>query len=185
MEKEKILYDSNEAAKKINVSGWVSSDGHFYGDDEHLARWAGCTHQICECGNEHNKSRTMCNACWEKELDKRYNEKPFKVWDKIEPLTIHREEIWFFNENELRDYIVDNSINFEDLQLVICEPNYAREIDYDDFNCDILPEDTYLHEVFPELSEAIESVNEIIRKNEVALSWSGGRYRTKYEACKV
>jgi hypothetical protein len=65
--------------------------------------------------------------------------------------------------------------------LVICEPNYAWEIN-DDYYCDILPEDHTLADVYPELADAIEKVNEMIRKKETPLSWGAGKYRTSYSA---
>lgn len=180
---EKILYD-DKAAQIKTVTGWVSSHNRFYGDDEDLARWDGCTHKICNCGNEFEKRSTMCGDCWSKKSKERYDKKPFKKWDGVEPLTIQGQEIWFFHKHELLDYICDEGIDPKDLMLVICEPNYASELS-DEIYCDELPEDTYIDDVFPELAEAIENVNKIIRENKTVLSWGEGEYRTKYEVNKV
>lgn len=65
---------------------------------------------------------------------------------------------------------------------MICEPNYAWEIEPDEYYCDDLPEDRTLDDVYPELAEAIEKVNELIRKEEKPLSWGAGKYRTSYAA---
>lgn len=46
-EKKIIPYDSPEAASFKTVTGWVSSDGIFCGNDEHVARYRGCTHIKC------------------------------------------------------------------------------------------------------------------------------------------
>jgi hypothetical protein len=65
MEDEKvIMYDSQEAAThRTDISGWVSRDGGFYADNEHLARWAGCTHMTCECGKPYIKGKVRCDEC--------------------------------------------------------------------------------------------------------------------------
>jgi len=43
--KEIIKYDSPDSAKYVkNIEGWVSKNGKFFGKDEHIARWDGCTH---------------------------------------------------------------------------------------------------------------------------------------------
>jgi hypothetical protein len=60
---------------------------------------------------------------------------------------------------------------------VICEPNYAWQID-PDYYCDILPEDSTLEDVYPELAAAIDEVNKLIRKKEKTMSWRSGKYRT-------
>ena len=48
---------------------------------------------------------------------------------------------------------------------MICEPQYAWEID-PDYYADILPEDYTLDDCYSELAEAIEAANELIRKKE-------------------
>jgi len=63
MTTDKVLYASDEAAQLVTVTGWRSRTGRFYGSDEHLARWDGCTHQICECGAEMPRGFTKCNTC--------------------------------------------------------------------------------------------------------------------------
>jgi len=48
-EPEKIVpYDSAEAASIQTVTGWVSRSGRFWGNDEHMARYDGCTHRKCD-----------------------------------------------------------------------------------------------------------------------------------------
>jgi hypothetical protein len=74
-----------------------------------------------------------------------------------------------------------SDIKPEDLRLVICEPNYAWEID-EDYYCDILPEDQKLDDCYSELAEAIGKVNELVRKKAKPLSWGAGEYRTSYAA---
>ena len=59
---EMILNTSDEAAHFVTgLSGWVSRHGHFYGNDERLARYDGCTHTVCECGKP-------CEKGWDRSL---------------------------------------------------------------------------------------------------------------------
>ena len=66
--KKVIMFDSDEAAQyKTNLSGWVSRDNHFFGEDEHMARYVGCTHRKCEdCGEPTEKGWLVCDNCREK-----------------------------------------------------------------------------------------------------------------------
>ena len=43
-QEEVVMIDDPRAATLVTVTGWRSRDGRFYGDNEHSARWAGCTH---------------------------------------------------------------------------------------------------------------------------------------------
>ena len=54
-QEEVVMIDDPRAATLVTVTGWRSMDGRFYGDNEHAARWAGCTHVKClACGKPTN-----------------------------------------------------------------------------------------------------------------------------------
>jgi hypothetical protein len=108
---------------------------------------------------------------------------PFKERDGQTPLPLYNDDNYFWGEDGLVDYCEMNKINPEDLRLVICEPNYAWEID-DDYYCDILAEDHTLAVAYLQLADAIEKVNELIRKKEKPLSSGAGKYRTTYSATR-
>jgi hypothetical protein len=77
-----VPFDSPEAAKQVTITGWISSDGRFYGDNEHLARYAGCTHRKCRtCDNIVEKCYIYCDSCTHKQALERYNALPTKEWD--------------------------------------------------------------------------------------------------------
>jgi len=177
MEKPKIMYGSDEAAQKVTVTGWKSRNNCFYGDNEHLARWDGCTHQICACGAEMERGYTICRSCSAKKRLEKYEAMPFKEWDGETMLTLHDDDKYFRDEDEVRDYCEMEGIPLEDLHLVICEPQYAWEIG-EDYYCDLLPEDMTLEDCYSELAEAIGKVNDLIRKKEKPISWLGGKFRT-------
>jgi len=64
----------------------------------------------------------------------------------------------------------------EELMLVICEPNYPRQIDSSIWEDD-LPEDG---EITKELQAKLDEVNELI-KILPPLSWSPSKVRTEYK----
>ena len=178
------MFDSDEAAHIATVTGWVSRQGRFYGEAERLARYDGCTHDTCECGNEHEKHLACCNTCRDEHRLKRYNAMPFKEWDGETPLAKHEDDRYFFSEDDLLDYCDSNDVDPEDLRLVICQPNYAHEITGEYFSDD-LPEDQDIGDVWPELADAIEKANELIRKRDKPLSWSEGKFRTEYRKKQI
>ena len=112
------MYDSDEAAQKVTVTGWRSRHGHFCGDNEHLARWNGCTHLICDCGAEMERSYTSCAACRDRKRLENYEAMPFTVWDGQTPLTLHDDHEYFWDEDTLLDYCEMKKIEAEDLRLV-------------------------------------------------------------------
>lgn len=175
---EKILNTSADAATYKTISGWVSRDGRFYGDDERLARWAGCTHLICDCGNEYKKGWTMCQNCRSIKDLERYEARPFKEWDGKEPIYSEALERYFFHDSDLEDYMADEEILPEDLRLVICDPISPRLVE-DDWFQDALPEDQYVDDVASkEVIEAMRKLNELLEKE--VWSWQPGKFRTNY-----
>lgn len=175
---DKVLYDSDEAAQLVAVTGWKSRHGWFYGDNEHLARQNGCTHKLCDCGDEMEGGYSVCRKCFDQKRLTQYETMPFEEWDGKTPLVLHDDDRYFWDEDSVWDYCESDGIKPEDLRLVICEPNYAWEIEADDYYSDDLPEDQTLDDVYPELATAIEKVNELIRKREKPLSWGAGKFRT-------
>ncbi|WP_114110648.1 hypothetical protein [Thalassospira xiamenensis] len=182
----KILYSSPEAAQLKQVTGWVSANGHFYGDNEHLARWAGCTHILCnECGqHEHSKSWTCCDACRAKHEIARYEDKPFKAWEG-EPLFSHSHDRYFFDGDELLEFSLEHAVLPGEMRLSICEPDTLQMVDFDEIWTDRLPEDMHLGDMAPELAEALAKVNDAIQHTKPVLGWNPGRFRTNVTAAEL
>lgn len=111
-------------------------------------------------------------------MNEKYLKMPFKEWDGITPLVLFEDDRYFFSEDDITDYSIDHNIKLADMELVICDPQYAWEID-SDYYADILPEDMSLDDCYSELAEAIEEVNKLIRKREKPISWAAGPFRTK------
>ncbi|MEB7891015.1 hypothetical protein NGK36_17230 [Hafnia alvei] len=170
-EKKVILKDSDESASIKTVTGWVSSDGRFWGNNESMARWAGATHQKCENSLDHPiyEISSYCELCHKEKQQAKFNTMPRKSWND-EPLVICGTDTYFFDKESLYEYCEEIKVNPSELPLVICEPNYPQEIDGNDYFCDVLPEDG---ELTSELEAAFIALNEVI-KNSAPLSWSEG-----------
>lgn len=176
--KEEVHYDDEEAAKRVSVIGWVSRDGRFYGENEHLARWNGCTRLKCECGNLHEKGWTMCKACRNKASDARYEAMPFIEWDGDAPVCLYDDDKYFFSEDDVLEYCAEEELSPSDLQLVLCEPQYAHEVEPDKEYQYILPEDQSLADIAPEISAAFAVLNAAIKAYGKPISWYPGTKRT-------
>ena len=169
-----VLYSSDNAAKFVTgIEGWVDRQGRFWGKDEHMARYAGCTHIGCkDCGKPIPvRGYTICGECRNKKSIEKYNAMPRMAWDGVTPIYSEAADEYFFGEDGLRDHIEEYGCSIESLRLVICEPNCFREIDSDYF-CDELPEDGELPD---DLTEALNALNEVIRSLPPA-SWSPGKH---------
>lgn len=173
-EKQMILDSSPEAATyRTDIKGWVSRTGRFFGDDERLARFDGCTHRTCEdCGGPAEKSYIACVECRGKRAVARYLAMPKKEWDGHGYVYSEAADE-YFDADQLKEYCEENDLAPEDLRLVICEPNYARQIDEEDVANDNLTEDGDLP---IEIAEALEALNKVIRDCATPISWGPGKY---------
>lgn len=169
-DKETIHYSSEKAATRQTVTGWVSANGRFWGEDEHMARWDGCTHVACkECGAPVLKN-CYCSPCHERRQIEKFKALPVIDWDRETPVYSESHDRYFMDPKELLEYTDDEQISLEDLMLVICTPNHAHEVNQD-YWCDDLPEDG---ELPAEISEALDALNLAISKA-APLSWSPGK----------
>ena len=136
------------------------------------------THNVCEsCGNNISK-HSYCRPCYESKNSERYLKKEFKEWDGKTPLVIYNSDEYFFDADSVLDYIEENEE--EDLQLMICEPNYCPELSEEYFTEEYLPENyDVLGDFDKGLVQKVKELNEYIRTLK-PMSWSEGRYRTEF-----
>lgn len=164
MTTKKIHYSSDEAATyKTGLSGWVSSSGHFFGENEELARYNGCTHKDCEkCGKEMRRN-SYCEPCHAKGRQKKFDEFPRMPWEGKFPIYAFDTDGqgYFFDLESVFDYCYEHKITLEDLRLCFCYEVKFREIEAD-FWCDELGEDG---EMPAEVEEALEKFNLILRNS--------------------
>lgn len=170
-----IMFDSVDAAKPYTMDGWLSANGFFYKDEE-SARYNGCTHQRCDCGNVMRKGWIKCDLCRAKSELESYKKLPFKDWDCTTPLVIYRDDRYFFDKDDILDYCDENDINPADLLLIICEPNYLRPICADYWD-DELSEDQDLPDDVQKLIDQINAFNK-----DHFINWVPGKYRTSIQS---
>lgn len=172
--KPTIHYDSSEAAQHKTVTGWVSASGRFWGDDERMARYDGATHRNCTtdgCGTLIEINSLYCPACLGLRRVAKYNAMTKVGWDDTTPLYSDSRQIYFMSRSDLIDHLREHPEDTVDsLQLIICDPNEASELDPAEIFSDEVPEDG---EVPNELAEAFEALNAVIRACP-PLSWSPG-----------
>lgn len=181
MKEEKIImFDSEEAAKPITISGWASYNGLFFNSEE-TARYAGATHIKCrDCGVPIPKGYTICNICRDKTDTARWLKKEEKEWDGKTMLYSESHDKYFNDEGELEDLLEDMEYenkerpSLESLRLVICEKQMYYTIDPYDYYAEHLPED---EEPCDEIEEAFEELNKKIRACETPICWVPGKFR--------
>ena len=163
---EIITQDSDLAAKFINVKGWISRLGRFFGNDEKAARYDGCTHLNCSiCGDPYLKNgRSVCDKCHKENEVQKYLKLPVIQWDGDSIVYSISEDCYFNCLDDVEIFLQDNpEISTNDLLLVKCKQkpfqtisleNYAEEYFEDlDLGIDDLPN---------EIVDAIEDLNKII-----------------------
>ncbi len=156
---EKIILDTDQdSASFQKVEGWVSRDGRFYGKDERLARFAGSTHKKCDCG-EIVPHRSYCHNCYELKRLETYKSFELVEWDKKTPFCLLDDDQFFFEYEEYTDYIYNNELEGEDLNLVLCKPVRFRCID-EEYFLDDMHEDAELPD---SIVEKINEVNRLIQ----------------------
>ena len=153
-----IMMDSDEAAKKMTVTGWVSRHGRFFGKDERTARYDGSTHKKCEGCGKILKKITYCHYCQAQKESEKFKAMPRRLPNREEPLySIALDKYYFYDD---WDEDLEDGRTVEDLMLVICDPVQYRQVD-SEYWCDDLPEDGEIH---PDLEEALKNLNDVISK---------------------
>lgn len=170
---EHILNTSDESAKFVTgIDGWVDRNGRFWGNDERMARWSGCTHIACKgCGKPTPKSYSICSDCREKKAIEKYAARIGLRWDGYRPLYSEATDKYFFNDDELRDHLNGTKDTIESLRLIICRPHYLNLVD-EEYLCSDIDESP---ELPSDVMEALDALNEVINE-QGPISWSPGKY---------
>jgi|GEM_PF-4850365 len=132
---------------------------------------------LCDCGNEVEIHRSICSSCSDKNQIEKFNALPVVEWNGMTPLVLHNSDTYFFDLESIEEYADENNIKTSDLNLVLCEPNYASQVESDYWEDD-LPQDQDFNEVVSfEVVRALAALNEAIGHNKTVLSWSEGSKR--------
>lgn len=172
-----IMYDSPEAGRLVTVTVWEIDDpnGIIYTPKEETARYNNCTHKTCDCGKPMQKYYTKCEDCRAISARERYMALPFEEWDLIKPVCTVDADKYFFNEEDIIEYMEEEEIN--NLDLLICKPNEWKQIG-EDYWSDQMPEDSD-GELPDSMQKALDGLNAII-KTLPPQSYSRGKIRTQY-----
>ncbi len=172
MSENKVTYASEEAAKFVtNISGWVDTNGRFWGMDEHMARWSGCTHITCECGNEYTKGWTCCESCRDTHKLERFNKLEKKVWDGETPICLFDSDEYFFDYDSLLEYVEEGDIELKNMRFQLCKPIPMNTLDKDYF-LEGMHEDA---ELPCEIIHAITALNKLVMQAS-PISWEPEKY---------
>lgn len=177
-EQKIIMRESPEAASIQTVTGWMSSNGHFYGNDESTARYDGCTHQLCHgCGEVIAKSNYFCK-CSDKRSQEKFDAMSEEPWDGESPIYSDWLDKYIF-DGDIESLLDDQAEGtaMEDLRLIHCVPVYLHQIDTDVWEDELRTEDDSA-EVPSAVDEALEKLNEAI-KNAGPVAWQAGNKRVK------
>lgn len=167
-----IFPDSEEAAAQKSVTGWVSRNNLFFGNDEQTARWDGATHVRCtECGGDTSKHYTKCESCREEGDIRRFAAREKREWDGTGMIYSQVLDRYFYSWDEVEDEEEEP----ESLQLVICEPVFAEQINPRDHYCDDLPDEGD-GDVPDEIQDAFDELNQRISECKTPLCWMPGKF---------
>jgi hypothetical protein len=169
---EKIMYDSTEAAvyESRTLTGWWSvkststKDARFWGDDEHMARYDGSTHQLCwECGkNDHRKMWTCCRECRAKHDAEQYAKLPKKPWDGESMVVGYKDDNYFNSLEDVYDYCDEHGCKPEGLMLCHCEGVELPQVDIVQHLYDSMGEDQDADDIDADILSAVDELNELI-----------------------
>ncbi len=166
--KSVILPESPEAARKMEVTLWVSREGLAYNDEE-IARYAGCTHVKCrECGEIIEKIYTICDSCNEKIKQEKYLKLPKEKWDGETIFYSDKFNEYFGSIEELEDAINEENsedkpwikADAEEYRILKCVPVFPDCLNSDHWE-DCYPDDS---EEWEELEDLIADFNKKLSK---------------------
>jgi len=172
------------AAEVRTVSGWVCKTcGRFCGDDENLARYCCSKFVPCQtpgCAGKAEKGYSFCKDCREKLSKERYLKLPLQPWDGVTPLVEQDDDRFFYDAEDLNDYLEDCGLEIEDLRLVVCKPCKKPFFEMAEFLCDYFgPE----NELDKDPKDIERCVNDWIEAN-VPVVWQHGKCRPTLESVR-
>lgn len=173
MSKKVIFPDDPDAAKFVTgLSGWVSANGRYLGNDEgseEAARYDGCTNYKCkECGRSTYKGWKICIECKHQKLIEKCAKSEKVVWDEETPIYSHTDDVFFYCLDDLVDYmdLNDDKRSVNELCLALCEKISLSPIDAE-FYYSELPDN-----MFPP-SSLLEAISEFNKKiKDIFVGWS-------------
>lgn len=162
------------AERQTGIEGWCCKTCHrFWGDDEHMARWCCAKDLPCECGKRIIGSWTKCQTCRDAADDAKWLARPEAAWDGSFPLAIWDDDKFFWEVDELWDWLADHDdADFDplDLKWTTAVPSKIRTVELADIVSDYLDEDDQT-----DFSEIDKIINDWIAANVTTLYHATGK----------
>lgn len=172
-----VDYNSPEAASIQTVTGWVSRSGLFFGNDEHTARYNGCTRLTCKTCGAYYPKNSYCDPCHDARELAKFEAMPRAAWDGVQMIYSDAYDRYFSTPEEVLEFAADlegdEVDRLESMRLILCTPIRPRQIDTDYF-VDELPEDGDWHDLPAEVQAAAEAFNAAVLAC-APTSWSPGK----------
>lgn len=150
------LIDDPSIVSEAPTKLWRSRNGGLF-LDEQSARYDGCTHVYCElCGAPAQKGRLYCPDCALKDAKARESFWPEEPWDGKCMIYSRKFDRFFESPEEAQEYCEAEECPLADARLVLCRPEYPRELDLDDFD----PPEEGIGEAEDVLKAAIKEFNQ-------------------------
>jgi hypothetical protein len=173
-----VMRSAPEAATfRTDIYGWVSRGGIFYGDNEDIARYAGCTHVECNrCGKPVEKRWLACDGCRDLADIEQFEKRDRKDWDGIAMLYSQRTDEYYSDFDAILDAMSDDdeTITLADMRLMVCEPCMPLPLNSDFFE-DCFAEDHDESDLPKEIWDAMDAFNAVLGAM-TPLSWSPGKF---------
>jgi len=170
---------SERSAHVVTVTGWACAKcNRWYAQDERTARYCCATDFPCPengCKNRAPKGHIRCDDCDEARQRTRWEALPENEWDEQTPLVLDGDDTYFFNADDLRNWIEDeDGRRIDDARLVVCVPEAPPTFEMAEFLTDYLPPD--MDGDLGDTSKIDDRVNGWIRKN-APKAWVPGTTR--------
>ena len=173
-----IILEAEADVEYKQVSGWVTKDGYFFGEDEERARLHTATHKKCLRDSTHPifTKNSYCQVCYQLARDAKYESMEVVEWDGESYLTVFDDDKFFRDYETLNDYAEELGVAVDDLKLIICEKVGIPQIDvaiWDDLveEYDMIPS---------EILYALEHLNQIIEDHGSDVMWQQGNKRVVF-----
>jgi hypothetical protein len=157
-----IPYETN--SEPATVSGFRCKSCFRFFIDDSSAKYCCSTSHACACGGRADKSRTACKVCCEKLAAEEWAAKESHEWDGEFPLSLDDDDKFFWNSEDLEDYILDNEIcDSSGIRLTKCEKQVPRSFSMIDYLDDDIHEDSTIDH--SDTEEIDKIVNDWISEN--------------------
>lgn len=165
MDKDKVIFRDDVIVKSfaLVVDGipitLYSANGKIY-TDERVASYDNYTHIKCsKCGEVFLKN-SYCSPCVSKKEKEEWGRLPVKLFDNTFPVYSMSADKFFFDEESMVEYTVENDVTFESLMLTDCiedrpctlEVDYFNDGNYEEFD------DECLASLIDEFNEEAKSI---------------------------